>query len=57
MLNKKNIPNGHERSYRRGYADALSKDRRKNSESKRPEDLPNGHGASYDKGFKDAKYK
>lgn len=48
-----NIPNGHERSYRRGKADALSLDRRSApSEIIRSEDLPKGHDKSYEKGFK-----
>jgi len=52
---RKDIPNGHERSYRRGYADAIAEDKRKPSILKRPLNLPNGHGASYDKGYADGK--
>ncbi|WP_158701636.1 hypothetical protein [Lentibacillus sp. Marseille-P4043] len=54
-MTKDNIPNGHERSYRRGYADAMAEDKRKHSVSAPPKDFPNGHGASYDKGYKDGK--
>ncbi|MCZ2258588.1 hypothetical protein [Sporosarcina sp. G11-34] len=49
------LPTGHERSYRRGYADAISKDRRETNDSERPVDLPHGHGKSYDKGYNDGK--
>ena len=48
------IPNGHEKSYRRGKAKAMALDRRSiPPELKRPKDLPEGHGRSYDRGFED----
>lgn len=48
------IPNGHERSYRRGKADAEKLDKRPTPpKPKRPEDLPEGHGRSYERGFED----
>ena len=54
MSNDK-VPTGHERSYRRGYADGMSEDRRSDSSLNRPENLPNGHGKSYDSGYEDGK--
>lgn len=54
---EKNIPNGHERTYRRGFADSISVDRRRKSNYKHPKDIPKGHGKSYDKGYEDGKKK
>ena len=54
-MRKDDIPHGHDRSYRRGFADRISEDRRKKSNPERPKDLPNGHGKSYDKGYEDGK--
>lgn len=49
------IPNGHERSYRRGYADAISRDKRNKLNVQMPQDLPNGHSSSYIRGYEDGK--
>ncbi|MDQ0208940.1 hypothetical protein [Alkalicoccobacillus murimartini] len=54
MSNKK-VPNGHDLSYRKGFAAGYEEDKRTNNESDRPSDLPNGHGLSYDKGYEAGK--
>ncbi|MEN0644925.1 hypothetical protein MKY91_17350 [Alkalicoccobacillus gibsonii] len=50
-MSDKKVPEGHDRSFRKGFAAGYKEDKRTNGNSKRPSDLPNGHGLSYDKGY------
>jgi len=51
------LPNGHNMSYRKGFSEAINKDKRKKDQDKIniPNDLPNGHEKSYRRGFNDGK--